>query len=148
MKTRIIVVQFSVRGSREACLLRNVQRASVSTKPRMQHVARLNVQWSSGRGVNITTHLCLEPRLRVDLYLRFLHKISWLVCGFFLFLWHFDLIPVHGLPLRDFAITLRHTTYCRTPLDEWPAQRRVLRQHTILSRYRHPWPRRDSNPQS
>jgi hypothetical protein len=51
----------------------------VSTQPRMQHAAFLDVQRSSGRGVKLTTHLCLEPRSRVDLYLRFLHKISWIV---------------------------------------------------------------------
>ena len=34
------------------------------------------------------------------------------------FLWHFDPIPGHGLPLRSFAITLTgHTTLGRTPLD-------------------------------
>jgi len=31
----------------------------------------------------------------------------------FFFLWRFDPIPGHGLPLRDFAITLG-----TTPLDE------------------------------
>jgi len=32
--------------------------------------------------------------------------------------------PPYG---RDFAITLRHTTFVRTPLDEWSARRRDLR---------------------
>ena len=49
---------------------------------------------------------------------------------------------------RDFAITLRHTTLDKTPLDEWSARRRDLcltthNNHT----HRHPWPQRDSNPQ-
>ena len=35
-------------------------------------------------------------------------------------------IPGLGLPLRDFSITLRHTTLGRTPLDEWSARRRDL----------------------
>jgi len=39
------------------------------------------------------------------------------------FLWFFDPIPGHGLPLRGFAITLTgHTTLGRTPLDEWSAR--------------------------
>ena len=34
-------------------------------------------------------------------------------------MWHFDLIPVHRLPLRGFAITLiGRTIIGRTPLDE------------------------------
>jgi hypothetical protein len=35
-----------------------------------------------------------------------------------LFLWRFDPIAVHDLSLQGFAITLRHTTLGRTPLDE------------------------------
>jgi hypothetical protein len=46
--------------------------------------------------------------------------------------------------------SIRHTTFGRTPLDEWSAQRRDLyltnRQHP--ARDRHTSPRRDSNPQS
>jgi hypothetical protein len=45
----------------------------------------------------------------------------------FFFLWRFHPIPGHGLPLRDFTITLiGHTTLGRTPLDEWSARRRDL----------------------
>jgi len=40
------------------------------------------------------------------------------------FLWPFDPIPGHGLPLRGFAITLRHTTFGRTPLNKLSARRR------------------------
>ena len=41
------------------------------------------------------------------------------------FLWRFDQIRGHGLPLRGLAITLiGHTTRCRTPLNEWSARRR------------------------
>jgi hypothetical protein len=48
---------------------------------------------------------------------------------------------------RQFAITLRHTTVGRTPLDEWAARRRELWQHTTLATDRHPCCRRDSNAQ-
>jgi hypothetical protein len=34
------------------------------------------------------------------------------------FLWHFGTMPGHDLPLRGFAITLRHTTLGRTHLDK------------------------------
>jgi len=35
------------------------------------------------------------------------------------FLWHFDTIPGHGLPLPDFATTLiGQNTLGKTPLDE------------------------------
>jgi len=55
-----------------------------------------------------------------------LHEI-WSSHGMrFFFLWRFDSIPGYGLPLLDFAITLRHTTLDRTPLDEWSARRRDL----------------------
>jgi len=40
--------------------------------------------------------------------------------------WRLDPIPSYGLPLRDFTITLRHTTLGRTPLDKWSARRRDL----------------------
>jgi len=36
----------------------------------------------------------------------------------FSFLWQFDPIPGHGLPLRGFAFTLRHITFGKTPLDK------------------------------
>jgi hypothetical protein len=45
-------------------------------------------------------------------------------CPHFFFLWRFDPIPGHDLPLRDFAITPRHTTIGRTPLDKWSDRRR------------------------
>ena len=42
-----------------------------------------------------------------------------------------------GLPhYRDFTITLRHTKLCRTPLDEWSAQRRSLYPTTHNNRNR------------
>jgi hypothetical protein len=45
----------------------------------------------------------------------------------FFFLWHFDTIPGHGLPLPGFATTLiGHTTLGKTPLDESSARRRDL----------------------
>ena len=34
----------------------------------------------------------------------------------FFFLWPFDTIPDHGLPLRGFVITLGHTALNRNPL--------------------------------
>ena len=46
---------------------------------------------------------------------------SFIPYSFILFLWRFDPIVGHGLPLRVFTITLRHTTLGRTPLDEWSA---------------------------
>jgi hypothetical protein len=53
------------------------------------------------------------------------------------FLWHFDPIPGHGLPLGGFTITLTgHTTFGRTPLDEWSAQSRPLPENTQHSKAR------------
>jgi len=49
------------------------------------------------------------------------HSTGQLVQVFFL--WCFDPITGHGLPVRGFAITLRHTILGRTPQDEWPARR-------------------------
>jgi len=42
-----------------------------------------------------------------------------------------DPIPGHGLPLRGFRITLRHTQLGRTPLDEWSARRSDLYLTTL-----------------
>jgi hypothetical protein len=53
-----------------------------------------------------------------------------------------------GPHYRGFAITLRHTTFGRTPLDEWSARRRDVYLTTHNTDKRHPWPPRDSNPQS
>jgi hypothetical protein len=49
-----------------------------------------------------------------------------------------------------FTITLRHTTICWNPLDEWSVRCRdlYLRQHTKLTTDRLPWLRHDSHPQS
>jgi hypothetical protein len=53
-----------------------------------------------------------------------------------LFLWHFDPIPGHGLPLGDFTITLtEHTTIGRT-LDEWSARSWPLPENTQHSKAR------------
>jgi hypothetical protein len=50
---------------------------------------------------------------------------------------------------RGFAITLRHTTFGRTPLDEWSARRRDLYLTTHNSRKRQTsMPQWDWNPQS
>ena len=49
---------------------------------------------------------------------------------------------------RGFTITLRHTTVDRTPLGEWSARCRDLYLTTHNIHKRHPYPRRDSNPQS
>jgi hypothetical protein len=44
-----------------------------------------------------------------------------------IFLWCFDLIPVHCLQLQGFAITpIWHPTLSRNPLDEWSARRTDL----------------------
>ena len=48
---------------------------------------------------------------------------------------------------RGFAITLRHITLGRTPLDEWSARGRDLWQHTTLTKGQSR-PRQDSNLQS
>ena len=50
---------------------------------------------------------------------------------------------------QGFMITLRHTTVCRTPLDEWPARRRALYMttHNTITKNKHAWPLRDSNSQ-
>jgi len=42
---------------------------------------------------------------------------------------------------------INNTTIGRTPLNEWPARRRDLWQHTTLTRNRRTCPRRDSNLQ-
>jgi len=49
---------------------------------------------------------------------------------------------------RGFMIELRHTTFGRTPLDEWSARRRdlYLTQNTHNRRTDISCPRRDSNP--
>jgi hypothetical protein len=44
----------------------------------------------------------------------------------FFSLWRFDPIRGQGLPFWGFMITLKRTTDCRTPLDEWSARRRDL----------------------
>jgi len=55
-----------------------------------------------------------------------------------------------GLPhYPGFTIALRHTTLCKTPLDEWSARRNypcLITHNTQADRY--PCLRRDSNPQS
>jgi hypothetical protein len=48
--------------------------------------------------------------------------------------------PLGGLGLlifRGFTISLRHTTFSRTPLDEWPARRRDLYLTTHITHKRH-----------
>jgi hypothetical protein len=65
------------------------------------------------------------------------------------FLWLFDPIPGHGLPLRGFAITLTgHTTLGKTSVDEWSVRHRDLYQHTTLTGDKRPCPQRRSKPQS
>ena len=49
--------------------------------------------------------------------------------------------------LRFLGHTQQRTTVGRTPLDDWSARRRDL-YLTTLTTDKHPWPRRDSNPQS
>jgi len=66
--------------------------------------------------------------------------------------WRMDPVTGHGLPLRDFTITLiGHTTVGRTPPDEWSARRKdlYLRTHNThtLTRGKHLCPRSDSHPQ-
>ena len=47
---------------------------------------------------------------------------------------------------QGFTITLKHTTFDRTPLDEWSACCRDVWQRTPLTRDRHPCPQWNSNP--
>jgi len=50
---------------------------------------------------------------------------------------------------RGCTITLRHTAFSRTALEDWSALAETsTRQHTTLTTDRHPCSRRDSNPQS
>jgi len=43
------------------------------------------------------------------------------------YMWRFDPIPCHGLPLRGFVITpVGYATLASTPLDEWSVRRREL----------------------
>jgi len=64
-------------------------------------------------------------------------------------LWCFDPISGHGLVLRGFTITLRHTAFGRTPPDERSARRRDLYLATHNNNTRQTsMPRWDSNPQS
>ena len=50
---------------------------------------------------------------------------------------------------RGFKATHKYTTIGRTPLDEWlPVPQTSPWRHPTLTRGRHQWPRRDSNPQS
>ena len=53
------------------------------------------------------------------------------------FLWLFGPSSGHGLSFRVFTIALRHTTICRTPLDEWSARRRDLSLTNNNGRYRY-----------
>jgi len=46
---------------------------------------------------------------------------------------------------QGFMMTLRHTTFSRTPLDEWSARSRDLWQHTTNTWDRHPCPRREES---
>jgi hypothetical protein len=63
-----------------------------------------------------------------DLWKTVLFCTSHVNWFFFLsFMWRFDPVPAHGLPLRCFTITLiGHTTLGRTPLYEWSARHRYL----------------------
>jgi hypothetical protein len=65
---------------------------------------------------------------------QFMELVSRLFVNLAFFLPYFDLFPVYGPPLRGFAITLRHTTIGRTPLDEWSARCRDLWQYTALNK--------------
>jgi hypothetical protein len=47
-----------------------------------------------------------------------------------------------------FTNALRHTTFGRTPLDEWSARRRDLYLATHNTYNKHPCPQQHSNPQS
>ena len=55
-------------------------------------------------------------------------------------MWRIGPIPGHDLPLRVFAITLRHTILGGTPLDECSARRRDLYLTTRIIHKRHSLP--------
>ena len=88
--------------------------------------------------------------------MRFLYKTS-LLAYIYIYIYIY-IFPValrhnagHSLLLLNFPDhTQRRTIVSRTPLAEWSALRRdlYLNTHTKLTREKHPFPRRDSNPQS
>jgi len=65
---------------------------------------------------------------------------------YLIFWWRFGPIPGHGIPLRIFAITLRHTTLDSTPLDECSARRRDLYLTTPNTDKRHSFPTAEFGP--
>jgi hypothetical protein len=69
----------------------------------------------------------------------FQHKTNIFVSinSWFFLLWSFDPIPGHGLPLRDFTMTLIGHTTIRTHLDECSARRRDLYLITHNTQKRH-----------
>ena len=65
------------------------------------------------------------------------------------FLWLNSLTRTRPPHRRGFEITHRHTSLDRTPLDEEsPVAEVSTWRNKISTRDRHPWPQRDSNPQS
>jgi len=116
----------------------------------------LNGRWGSLGGGNISPIKANTQRTKIPGFLLTAHQhfrcmvADWRIdpCTMFrvVFLWRFDPIPGHGLPLRGFAIIITgHTTLGRSSLDEWSSS---SQRPATLTRDRHPCLRRDSNPQS
>jgi hypothetical protein len=91
-----------------------------------------------------------KTRYAVPLCFSCLGNVLYIISYLVLFTRRFNPIPGHGLHLWVLAITLRHTKFGRSYLDECPVRRKdlYLTTHTQLTRNKPSWPRRDSNPQS
>jgi hypothetical protein len=72
--------------------------------------------------------MCCHAETHIHQKKRNLQEVrDWWILTVSFFVWQSDLIPIHGLALWGFMITfIGHTTFCRTPLDEWSAQHRNL----------------------
>ena len=103
---------------------------------------------------------CHSVRIITPVFGPYLSSGSTTFCLVYRFYWtfwsfsSFSMAPQplvgQGLLIVDASLSrsVRHTTLCRTPLDEWSARRgdRYLTTHNTHKR--HPCPRRYSNPQS
>jgi len=99
------------------------------------------------KGYAKTPDLFRSVEISYPLLYRF--RFSAKCLDFFSLMRCFDPIPNHGLSRWGFAIThFGHAQLGRFPPDEWSARGGDLYLTTHNIQKRHPWPRRDSNPQS